>query len=213
MLNKIENITLNPNSRNEIKSGRKEYSINQISRQQSFSDTITFSAALLFLSQLKWRLKKISNKSQDEIELEISVNDITYSTTINLKNPATQNILFVISNEFPLKHNNSSYEINLSFNYQNVQSEIENYDYDGINKLFLKIPSFEYSGEKEISHSFFYEIIEGLEYEMSKDCSFVYQNMILFLDKLTESNLFNIIAASSGNEVLVRLNRIIIAKH
>lgn len=188
MLNKIENITLNPNSRNEIKSSKKDLPINHLAKKENFSDTITFSAALLFLSQLKWRLKKINHISQEELEIEIIANDISYSTIINLKSPAVKNILIKIQNEFPFKHNKSIYTINLEFNYQRFDFVDEAKLYEPVNKLFYRIPSYEYEGEKEISSTFFYEILEGNESDLLITLSSVYLNMILFADKLTEKN-------------------------
>jgi hypothetical protein len=188
MLNKIENITLNPNSRNEIKSSKKDLPINHLAKKENFSDTITFSAALLFLSQLKWRLKKINHISQEELEIEIIANDISYSTIINLKSPAVKNILLKIQNEFPFKHNKSIYTINLEFNYQKFDFVDEEKLYEPVNKLFYRIPSYEYEGEKEISSTFFYEILEGNESDLLITLSSVYLNMILFADKLTEKN-------------------------
>lgn len=188
MLNKIENITLNPNSRNEIKSSKKDLPINHLAKKENFSDTITFSAALLFLSQLKWRLKKINHISQEELEIEIIANDISYSTIINLKSPAVKNIVIKIQNEFPFKHNKSIYTINLEFNYQRFDFVDEGKLYEPVNKLFYRIPSYEYEGEKEISSTFFYEILEGNESDLLITLSSVYLNMILFTDKLTEKN-------------------------
>uniref|UniRef100_A0A832D125 Uncharacterized protein n=1 Tax=Ignavibacterium album TaxID=591197 RepID=A0A832D125_9BACT len=188
MLNKIENITLNPNSRNEIKSSKKDLPINHLAKKENFSDTITFSAALLFLSQLKWRLKKINHISQEELEIEVIVNDISYSAIINLKSPAVKNIVIKIQNEFPFKHNKSIYTINLEFNYQKFDFVDEEKLYEPVNKLFYRIPSYEYEGEKEISSTFFYEILEGNESDLSITLSSVYWNMILFTDKLTEKN-------------------------
>lgn len=188
MLNKIENITLNPNSRNEIKSSKKDLPINHLAKKENFSDTITFSAALLFLSQLKWRLKKINHISQEELEIEVIANDISYSAIINLKSPAVKNIVIKIQNEFPFKHNKSIYTINLEFNYQKFDFVDEEKLYEPVNKLFYRIPSYEYEGEKEISSTFFYEILEGNESDLSITLSSVYWNMVLFTDKLTEKN-------------------------
>lgn len=210
MLNKIENISLNPNSRNEVKSSKKGLPINHSSKKETFSDTITFSAALLFLSQLKWRLKKINHISQEELEIEIVANDISYSSIINLKNPAVKNIEIKIQNEFPFKHNKSIYTIHLEFNYQKLDAVDEEKLYEPINKLFYRIPSYEYEGEKEISTTFFYEILEGIESDLSKTLSYVYWNMILFVDKLIEKNNAGELNNAETSEQSISLKRILI---
>lgn len=210
MLNKIENISLNPNSRNEIKSSKKDLPINHLAKKENFSDTITFSAALLFLSHIKWRLKKINHISQEELEIEIIANDISYSAIVNLKNPAVKNIPIKIQNEFPFKHNKSIYTIHLEFNYQKFDVVDEEELYEPVNKLFYRIPSYEYEGEKEISSTFFYEILEGNESDLLKTLSSVYWKMILFADKLTEKNNAGELNNSETTEQLIRLNKILV---
>lgn len=210
MLNKIENITLNPNSRNEIKSSKKDASVNHLSKKESFSDTITFSAALLFLSQLKWRLKKIEHISPDELNVEIIANDISYSSTINLKEPAIRNISFVVQNDFPFKHNKSLYSVHIVLNYQKVDSFVEETLYDPINKLLYRIPSYEYADEKEISPTFYYELLEGIENEIISTLSVIYRNMIQFTDKITGKDNFSLINSSESVEQFINLNKILI---
>lgn len=210
MLNKIENITLNPNSRNEIKSAKKDASVHHSNKKENFTDTITFSAALLFLSQLKWKLKKINHISQDELEIEIIANEISYSTVINLKEPSVRNLTIHIRNEFPFKHNNSFYDVSLLINYQKVESVDEEKLYEPINKLFYRIPSYEYADEKEISSAFYYELLAGIEAELWESLSVIYRNMIQFSDKLTGKNNISIIDNIESSEQLIKLDRILI---
>ncbi len=210
MLNKIENITLNPNSRNEIKSSKKDLPVNHLSKKENFSDTIIFSAALLYLSQLKWRLKKINYLSQDELEIEIIANDISYSTTINLKEPSVQNLSFKIQNEFPFKHNKSLYNISVSFNYQKVETTEDEKLYEPVNKLLYRIPSYEYADEKEISSTYYYEILEGIEAELVEVLSVVYKNMVQFADKVTGKSNHNLIDSLGNGEHFIKLNKILI---
>lgn len=210
MLNKIENITLNPNSRNEIKSSKKDSHINHLTKKENFSDTITFSTALLFLSQLKWRLKKINHISTDELEVEIIANDISYSTIINLKEPSVKNLNFKVQNEFPFKHNKSLYSIDVLFNYVKVESTDEEKLYEPVNKLLYRIPSYEYAGEKEISSTFYYELLEGIETGLAISLSMIYRNMIQFSDKLTGKNNFSVIENLNTAEQLIKINKIVV---
>ncbi|GIV46239.1 MAG: hypothetical protein KatS3mg036_1057 [Ignavibacterium sp.] len=210
MLNKIENITLNPNSRNEIKSSKKDSHINHLTKKENFSDTITFSAALLFLSQLKWRLKKINHISNDELEVEIIANDISYSTIINLKEPSVKNLNFKVQNEFPFKHNKSLYSIEVLFNYVKVESTDEEKLYEPVNKLLYRIPSYEYADEKEISSTFYYELLEGIETGLAISLSMIYRNMIQFSDKLTGKNNFSVIENLNTDEQLIKINKIVV---
>lgn len=210
MLNKIENITLNPNSRNEIKSSKKDSHINHLTKKENFSDTITFSTALLFLSQLKWRLKKINHISTDELEVEIIANDISYSTIINLKEPSVKNLNFKIQNEFPFKHNKSLYSIDVLFNYVKVESTDEEKLYEPVNKLLYRIPSYEYANEKEISSTFYYELLEGIETGLAISLSMIYINMIQFSDKLAGKNNFSVIENLNTAEQLIKINKIVV---
>ncbi|BDQ02817.1 hypothetical protein [Ignavibacterium sp.] len=210
MLNKIENITLNPNSRNEIKSSKKDSHINHLTKKENFSDTITFSAALLFLSQLKWRLKKINHISTDELEVEIIANDISYSTIINLKEPSVKNLNFKVQNEFPFKHNKSLYSIDVLFNYVKVESTDEEKLYEPVNKLLYRIPSYEYADEKEISSTFYYELLEGIETGLAISLSMIYRNMIQFSDKLAGKNNLSVIENLNTDEQLIKINKIVV---
>lgn len=211
MLNRIENISLNPNSRNELKSSKKDLPINHLAKKENFSDTITFSAALLFLSQLKWRLKKINHISQDELEIEIIVNDISYTAAINLKSPMVKNLQMKIMNEFPFKHNKSIYTIHLEFNYQKFDGAEEENLYESVNKLFYRIPSYEYEGENEISSTFFYEILEGNETDLSRTLSLVYWNLVLFTDRLIEKNIAGELNNIKTAEQFISLKQILIS--
>lgn len=210
MLNKIENITLNPNSRNEIKSSKKDLPVNHLNKKENFSDTITFSAALLFLSQLKWRLKKINHLSQDELEIEIIASGICYSTVINLKSPVISNITLNIRNEFPFKHNKSIYDVSISFSYQKFdQTETELF-YEPINKLFYRIPGYEFGDEKEISSAFYSELLQSIDSELLAGLSFIFRNIIFFADKLTEMNLINQIDNQINSQPFIKVNRILV---
>ncbi len=210
MLNKIENITLNPNSRNDIKSSKKELPVNHPNRKVNFADTITFSAALLFLSQLKWKLKKINHNSQDELEIEIIANDISYSTIVNLKEPSIKNLSFKIQNEFPFRHNKSIYSISIIFNYQKTES-IENEKlYEPVNKLFYRIPSFEYTDDKQISSTFYYELLEGIDSELIDSLSFIFRKIIEFADKLTGRINVNSIDNLESGEPFISLSQILV---
>ena len=93
MLKKIENI----GAPAEFKSGSRMsgdiHALPVISGgKSSISDSLSFSTAFKYLSQLKWNLKSLTHNDNEEFMLEFVINNLTFNTKISLHDCPASNI-------------------------------------------------------------------------------------------------------------------------
>lgn len=183
MLNKIENINLKPDMRNEIKSSKGDSGLNKVYKKEGFADTLTYSAALIFISLLNWKLKRININSDNFIEIEFQYENYNFFFTINQKSPPVKNVYVKISDSNVANYSKvSKFVIELNFDFKANFSDTINYEV--LNSLFSRIKDFYILGEKEINSIYYYNILNGLEEKITILLSQIYSKVIQFIEKL-----------------------------
>ena len=184
MLNKIENINLKPEMRNEIKSSRKGASSNKVYKKENFADTLTYSSALIYISHLNWKLKKFNVSSEELVEIEFQYENYSFSFLVNPKSPTTKEVSVKISDFATVNYSNvNRFILDISFNFRHVNTEYINYEV--LNIIFSRIKTFFIVGETEVNSTYYFNILNGIEEKLSNLLSQIYLNVINFIESNT----------------------------
>ena len=193
MLKKIENIASTTEFKNNARFNSEVHSVPLITGgKSSVSDSLSFSSAFRYLSQLKWQLKSIEHTENDELILEFVVEQLTFNTKVSIHDCKLSNITYKISNEKAFASSELNYEILISFDFESeVYSEnILASSVEYLKWLFDKLASYnsmllKNSNDPEIN-SF---LIDGAEEKLKYELSLIHKNLIFFVEKVTGENL------------------------
>lgn len=205
MLKKIENIA----NSGELKSNNQySASINSLpvitGQKSSVSDSLSFSSAFKFLSNLKWQLKSLVHGENDEFILEFVIDRLLINTRISLNDCKTSDINYKISNEEVISTSEHKYNVVISFDFDpQVYSEpatASSTEY--LKWLFEKFVLYDSillksSDDPEIN-SFF---LDGSEKKLQYELSLIHRNIIYFVEKVSGEVLSNHLRYSSPNLV------------
>jgi hypothetical protein len=204
MLKKIENIAASASFKNNTRLTGDINALPMISGgKSSISDSLSFSSAFKYLSQLKWQLKSLTHTGNDEFLLEFIVDNLTFKTKIEVHDCKASNINYKISNEDAINTSAHKYLINVIFDFDpDVYSEaILNSSTEYLKWLFEKFASYDSillknSTDTEIN-SFF---IDGAENNLIYELSLIHRNIIFFVEKVSGEVLSSCLRVVPVNE-------------
>jgi hypothetical protein len=215
MLKKIENIASAAEFKNNTRFINGLHSLPGISSGKSnISDSLSFSSAFRYLSQLKWNLRSLEHNENDEFLLEFGVDNLIFSTKVNIHDCHSSNISYRIINEDAISSSNHKYQILISFEFDpEVYAETllaSKTEY--FNWLYEKFASYDSiilknSTSPEVNDFFIDEAQSYLRYEIS----LIHRNLIFFLEKVTGeilSQQLRITLYNTGDEKLIRIHQI-----
>jgi hypothetical protein len=189
MLKKIENIASASEFKNNSRYVGGLHSLPGISSSKlSLSDSLSFSSAFKYLSQLKWQLKSLIHTENDDIVLEFLVENISFQTRVNINDCSSTNIHYKIINLSSLNTYEHKYQVIISFDFEpEVYIEpLLSSSIKYLNSLFEKIASYNSillntSNNAEINSFFLDDWYKQLRYELS----LIHRNLICFVEKVT----------------------------
>lgn len=215
MLKKIENIASTAEFKNNSRFINGLHSLPGISSGKSnISDSLSFSSAFRYLSQLKWNLRSLEHNENDEFLLEFGVDNLIFSTKVNIHDCHSSNISYRIINEDATSSSSHKYQILISFEFDpKVYAETllaSKTEY--FNWLYEKFASYDSiilknSTSPEVNDFFIDEAQSYLRYEIS----LIHRNLIFFLEKVTSeilSQQLRLTLYNSGDEKLIRIHQI-----
>jgi len=215
MLKKIENIASTAEFKNNSRFINGLHSLPGISSGKSnISDSLSFSSAFRYLSQLKWNLRSLEHNGNDEFLLEFGVDNLIFSTKVNIHDCHSSNISYRIINEDAISSSSHMYQILISFEFDpEVYAETllaSKTEY--FNWLYEKFASYDSiilknSTSPEVNDFFIDEAQSYLRYEIS----LIHRNLIFFLEKVTGeilSQQLRLTLYNSGDEKLIRIHQI-----
>lgn len=215
MFKKIENIASTAEFKNNSRFINGLHSLPGISSGKSnISDSLSFSSAFRYLSQLKWNLRSLEHNENDEFLLEFGVDNLIFSTKINIHDCHSSNISYRIINEDAISSSSHKYQILISFEFDpEVYAETllaSKTEY--FNWLYEKFASYDSiilknSTSPEVNDFFIDEAQSYLRYEIS----LIHRNLIFFLEKVTGeilSQQLRLTLYNSGDEKLIRIHQI-----
>lgn len=189
MLKKIENIAASAEFKNNTRFTGEIHPLPVISGgKQGVSDSLSFSSAFRYLSQLKWQLKSLTHLENDEFLLEFIVDNLTFNTKISVYDSISSNINYKISNDGLLNTAEHKYQILISFDFDpEVYSEPLLESSTGyLTRLFEKFALYDSillknSNNSEVN-SFF---VDGTESKLNYELSLIHRNLIFFVEKVS----------------------------
>lgn len=215
MLKKIENIASTAEFKNNSRFINGLHSLPGISSGKSnISDSLSFSSAFRYLSQLKWNLRSLEHNENDEFLIEFGVDNLIFSTKVNIHDCHSSNISYRIINEDAISSSSHKYQILISFEFDpEVYAETllaSKTEY--FNWLYEKFASYDSiilknSTSPEVNDFFIDEAQSYLRYEIS----LIHRNLIFFLEKVTGeilSQQLRLTLYNSGDEKLIRIHQI-----
>lgn len=215
MLKKIENIASTAEFKNNSRFINGLHSLPGISSGKSnISDSLSFSSAFRYLSQLKWNLRSLEHNENDEFLIEFGVDNLIFSTKVNIHDCHSSNISYRIINEDAISSSSHKYQILISFEFDPevyvetlLASKTEYFNW-----LYEKFASYDSiilknSTSPEVNDFFIDEAQSYLRYEIS----LIHRNLIFFLEKVTGEILSQQLRLSlynTGDEKLIRIHQI-----
>ena len=215
MLKKIENIASTAEFKNNSRFINGLHSLPGISGgKANISDSLSFSSAFRYLSQLKWNLRSLEHNDNDDFLLEFSIDNYIFQTKVNIHDCHSSNISYKIINDDAINSSNHKYQILLSFEFDpEVYAEIvlaSKTEY--LNWLYKKLASYDSiilknSSSPEVNDFFIDEAKNYLRYEIS----LIHRNLIFFIEKVTGeiiSQQLKLTVYNSDDENLIRIHQI-----
>lgn len=212
MLKKIENIANAGELKNNNRYSASINSLPVITGQKSnISDSLSFSSAFKYLSNLKWQLKSLEHSDNDEFILEFIVDKLLFKTRISVNDSKTSDINYRISNEEVINASEHKYNVIISFDFDpqvySAAATASSTEY--LNWLFEKFVSYDSillksSDDPEIN-SFF---LDGSEKKLQYELSLIHRNIISFVEKVSGeviSNHLRYFSQSSNNKKFIKI--------
>lgn len=215
MLKKIENISSSAEMKSNAHFSANLGAITSIQNgKNSFSDSLSFSTAFKFLSQLKWQLKSFKRTENDEVIIEFTADGFDFSTSVSLYEYQALNIIYKVVSRKLFGFDKSLYELKISFDFDSrvySGNSIED-SFKHIKLLFEKVSSysgllFDSINDPETNSLLLGEYEEGLIYEFSM----VHKNVIHFIEKVIGEVInknFMISSSSENNKRKIKILQI-----
>ncbi len=215
MLKKIENIASTAEFKNNSRFINGLHSLPGIVRgKTSISDSLSFSSAFKYLTQLKWNLKSLEQNDNDEFLLEFSVDTFLFQTKVNIHDIRVNNILYKIINDALINSSARKYQILLSFDFDSeVYSEpVVATDTQYLIRLYDRFYSYDSiisknSNSQDVNDFLIEEVQNYLRYEIS----LIHRNLIFFVEKIvgeTLSKELRISVYNPDDRKLIRIQQI-----
>ena len=183
------------------------------SNLKEFHDSVEFSPAMLYLNQVKWRLKKL-NKDNEVLGLAVLIADYEFQTTIDLENiNSLQRIYYkVVKPIEDYKNIKSVYGAFLLNNLKRMKLPESEVGLKALDKIFNRF--LEREELKNISNweenIIFENILNNIEEELTKEFEAVTEVLFSFVEKFTGKSVgimqFNQ-EPSSNRLLIIELNK------
>ena len=189
MLNKIENIS--PNSSYKEKSnyiGNLKDANQSVHLNSVIADSFTFSAAVKYLNQLKWKLKQFKHTANGQVEVEFSIDDFSFHTTLFGPDFYSHSVEYRISNDHALESSNIIYDVDLKFEFytNSLLDPVKIADINYLGSLFERIVnSGSTNSLKLLELMKSSQLLDGISSGLVKELSDIHKKLLLFLEKVT----------------------------
>ena len=195
MLNKIINISAGSDFKKSSGNGSK----NRFLRRNVFSsfqfhDSIIFSPALQYLTNIKWRLKEISHMSKGKLAISFIADDIEFQTVVDLPNiESIKTIDYKVIKDNPVDKSANPMLIELEVRVEGINEDNlpQTVILNALEKLFNKIYSLKIENQLTRTNSVMLsdligDLLDDLKFEFDQ----VNNHLFNFIEKLTESKIF-----------------------
>ena len=200
MLNRIINITPGSDYKHSgNSSGMQNDGSKNASNSSNSSDSIELSSAIKFLLQIGWQLKKFKHYPGEKIELVFCCSDIEFQTIIDLSDPNfPSKFNYVLKKEKQYQDEQKSMEISLSSVLTSLKGNIsKSPELNDLNNFFEALFDLVLE-KKDFLQNFDLNSLSGELENISSEIDYINNNILLFVEKVTESK---IIVKNSEQEI------------
>ena len=194
MLNKIINISAGSDFKKSSGTGTKSRFLRRNAYSSfQFHDSIVFSPALQYLTNIKWRLKEISHKSKGKLAISFIADDIEFQTVVDLPNIDSMKTIdykVIKENTEDNSVNPILVEVELrieGINEDNLSHSVTLYNLEKLfNRLYtLKIEEQLTTASSVMLSDLIGDLLEDLKLEFDQ----INNHLFNFIEKLTESKI------------------------
>ncbi len=214
MLKKIENIASAAEFKNNSRFISGVSSLPEVvSGKTGVSDSLSFSSAFKYLTQLKWNLKSLEQKD-DEFLLEFSADDFSFQTKVNIHDIRINNILYKIVNDTLINSWSHIYQIILSFDFDSkvFNEPVIATDIQYLRRLYDRFNSYESIISKNSNNPDVNDfLIEELQNYIRAEISLIHRNLIFFVERIVGETLSRELRTgvyNSDNNKLIKIQQI-----
>ncbi len=194
MLNKIINISAGSDFKKSNGSGNQ----NKFLRRNPYSsfqfhDSIIFSPALQYLTNIQWRLKEISHLSKGKLAISFITSDIEFQTVVDLPNiDSLKTLDYKVIKENSQADDDDPMLVEVEVRIEGINEEVlpQAVTLDKLESLFKRLFAFKIENQLNKTNSVMLtELIGDLLEDLKKEFDHVNNHLFNFIEKLTESKI------------------------
>ena len=194
MLNKIINISAGSDFKKSNGSGNQ----NKFLRRNPYSsfqfhDSIIFSPALQYLTNIQWRLKEISHLSKGKLAISFITSDIEFQTVVDLPNiDSLKTLDYKVIKENSQADDDDPMLVEVEVRIEGINEEVlpQAVTLDKLENLFKRLFAFKIENQLNKTNSVMLtELIGDLLEDLKKEFDHVNNHLFNFIEKLTESKI------------------------
>jgi hypothetical protein len=196
MLNKISNISSSTDgyTKSGSLSALQRSALSAYSASQNVSDSLVYSSALIFLSKLKWQLKRMVQNKNGIIEINFNFENYEFYTSFDVKNRQPLNFIdYTVSNLQIENNDDQKLSLSLATRLSDIKNDVL------INSLkLIQIPIlFDRLYMLKIDKIFsitdtdlLNRLLDGIYFDLVKEFNEITNRAAVFIEKLTGETLF-----------------------
>jgi hypothetical protein len=150
-------------------------------------DSIAFSPAAIFLSQLNWFAKEVRFSSDNVVFLTFVISDLEFKTSIDFKNFYKDlRQTYLISQKKSDNYKDTLITAQISYKKEKIKFNevIENYRLTGLKNLFSRIDKFSYGTKLSVNESYtLNELMDGIKEEILYELEKIQNAIYTFIQK------------------------------
>lgn len=207
MLDKIININTDVRLQSEDKSSRyNRFGKKKGNSQVPEKDSLVFSPAASYLSELDWELHHLDYPAEDKVSLEFVIDDFLFRMIIDFSNYwTTLSQSIYISHQ--MKRKNISIIMSLAKRKLWFIEHYQHIKFTGIESLFERI--FELSDENnEVDDLKLEEELIELEIKLNSEMQYILASVFTFLDKLGKFKIIKKFQFNNNSKELVKIEKV-----
>ncbi len=192
MLNKIINIRPGTDYNKSANSGKNGSFGKHLGMDKFLSkDSIHFSPAVIFLSQIKWGLKDLKYEPNEKLIIKFTTGGYEFSASINLASLRDMHII-MYDVQTLIDETNLSLTFSVPFNFYSTEDFYEP-RLSHLNRLFIRTyDAVSFKDDFEIDELDHEDLIDGLKIGLLKEFDQINSYLLIFIEKYTNINYTSI---------------------
>ncbi len=217
MFNKIANIGIlkdNSSGHQQGYPAAEKAVIRRVKRKKVNKDSIVFSPAALFLTEVKWGLSGVDYSSESQIKFDFNIEELNFKLTVDFNEfYKTSHQVVWVSKDIFRKEARKRHSLKILVRKPNIRlfEKFPPFPVPGIASVFrrvekMNIKSEFYKYESLALHS----LLDGLEYEIYEDFKKIFFVIYSFIDKLDKYDLNHMYVFPNNNMDNILIEKVLV---